>query len=135
MEKFSDRGTEATDNTDAKDVRASADGASADFPLCLVDYINPLTPSWRWKQGAYWLFALFVYHYLWDVAAAHALAPGWVAAVVARNLAVMTIWYGGYHHVSSTPSWSRTRRSTSLTRSSHSQSSTSETRSGPPSVS
>jgi sterol desaturase/sphingolipid hydroxylase (fatty acid hydroxylase superfamily) len=99
MGKFSDRGTEATDNTDAKDVRASADGASADFPICLVDYINPLTPSWRWKQGAYWLFALFVYHYLWDVAAAHALAPGWVAAVVARNLAVMTIWYGGYHHL------------------------------------
>jgi hypothetical protein len=55
MGKFSDRGTEATDNTDTKDVRASADGASADFPLCFVDYINPLTPSWRWKQGAYWL--------------------------------------------------------------------------------
>jgi hypothetical protein len=98
---FSDRVKDGgKENTSASDITTSADGASAPFPWCLVDYVNPLTPSWRWKQGTYWLFAVFVWAYLWPFfETARELSAGWMAAIVLRNLAVELVWYGGYHYL------------------------------------
>jgi hypothetical protein len=98
---FSDRVKDGgKENTSASDITTSADGASAPFPWCLVDYVNPLTPSWRWKQGTYWLFAVFVWAYLWpSFETARELSAGWMAAIVLRNLAVELVWYGGYHYL------------------------------------
>ena len=67
---------------------------------CLIDYVNPTTQSWRYKQGTYWLLSIFVYAYLWpSFATAATLSPGWISLLVLRNLVVEVLWYGGYHYL------------------------------------
>ncbi len=64
----------------------------------LVTYVDIREPNWRWKQLPYWSVAFFIYQFMWPESRARTFEWDWMMFVLLRNLAIMVIWYGGWHH-------------------------------------
>jgi hypothetical protein len=81
---------------DYKDATSMKDEAS--LLEGLITYVDIREPNWRWKQLPYWSVALCIYQFMWPEHRAATFEWDWMLFILVRNLAIMLIWYGGWHH-------------------------------------